>query len=116
MNMLEFLQIAQHSAKCFGTAVDRCDIQYIRLYDCTMARVWFDNKVVIDIEDSPVKIMGYNGGYGKYLITWRDNFNYKLIDEYDEEEWIELTHQRYMELLEKEDHEEYEKIMEDEGV
>lgn len=29
MNMMEFLQIAQHTASRIGTAIDRCDIHYL---------------------------------------------------------------------------------------
>ena len=116
MNMMEFLQIAQHSARCLGTAVDRCDIEYYSMDNYTAARVWLNDGRVFDISDSPKHIREYNGGEGDYLVTFRDSESYIPMDSYDEEEWIEFTHKRYMNYLEKEDYEKFMNIEEDQGV
>ena len=102
MNMMEFLQIAQHSAQRLGTAVDRCDIEYHQSDNCTAARVWLNDGQVFDITDSPKQILEYNGGKGDYLVRFRDE-RYKLMDEMDEEEFGLYIYHKYMDRLEAEE-------------
>lgn len=102
MNMMEFLQIAQRSASRMGTAVNRCDIEYFKPFNYTLARVWFDNGWIFDITDDLNDIQQYNGGKGDYLVKFRDE-RYKLIDEMDEEEFSTFVYHRYMDRLESEE-------------
>ena len=102
MNMMEFLQIAQHSASRMGTAVNRCDIDYLKSFNFTLARVWLDNGLIFDIVDDLNDIQQYNGGKGDYLVKLRDE-HYKLVDEMDEEEFGIFIYHKYMDRLEAEE-------------
>lgn len=102
MNMMEFLQIAQHTASRIGTAIDRCDIHYLDKRNYTIARVWLNNGWIFDIVDDPYDIQQYNGGKGQYLVKFRDE-RYKLIDEMDEDEFSQHIYQMYMDRLEAEE-------------
>lgn len=102
MNMMEFLQIAQHTASRIGTAVDRCDIHYLDKRNYTIARVWLNNGWIFDIVDDPYDIQQYNGGKGDYLVKFRNEF-YKLEDEMDEEEFSLYIYHKYMDHLEAEE-------------
>lgn len=102
MNMMEFLQIAQHTASRIGTAVDRVDISYIKLHNYTRARVWLNNGWIFDIVDDLNDIRQYNGGKGDYLVKFRNEF-YKLEDEMDEEEFGLYIYHKYMDRLEREE-------------
>lgn len=102
MNMMEFLQIAQNTASRIGTAIDRCDINYLDKYNFTIARVWLNNGWIFDIVDDPYDIQQYNGGKGQYMVKFRDKF-YKLMDEMDEEEFGLYIYHKYMDRLEAEE-------------
>lgn len=102
MNMMEFLQIAQHTASRIGTAIDRCDIHYLDKRNYTIARVWLNNGWIFDIVDDPYDIQQYNGGKGDYLVKFRNEF-YKLEDEMDEDEFSLFIYQKYMDRLEAEE-------------
>lgn len=102
MKMMDFVLIAQHTASRIGTAVDRCDINYVKDHNYTSARVWLNNGWIFDIVDDPYDIEQYNGGKGQYLVKFRDG-NYKLIDEMDEEEFGIFIYHRYMDRLEAEE-------------
>lgn len=102
MNMMEFLQIAQHTASRLGTAIDRCDINYLEKCNYTIARVWLNNGWIFDIVDDPYDIQQYNGGKGDYMVKFRDKY-YKLIDEMDEEEFSLFIYHKYMDRLEAEE-------------
>ena len=102
MNMMDFLQIAQHTASRIGTAVDRCDIEYLKAFNYTVARVWLNNGWIFDIVDDLNDIRIYNGGKGEYLIKFRDE-RYKLIDEMDEDEFSLFIYHKYMDRLEGEE-------------
>ena len=102
MNMMEFLQIAQHTASRIGTAIDRCDIHYLDKRNYTIARIWLNNGWIFDIVDDPHEIQQYNGGEGDYLVKFRNEF-YKLEDEMDEEEFGLYIYHKYMDRLEGEE-------------
>lgn len=102
MKMMDFVLIAQHTASRIGTAVDRCDINYVKNHNYTSARVWFTNGWILDIVDDLNDIRQYNGGKGQYLVKFRDE-KYKLIDEMDEDEFSLHIYQMYMDRLEAEE-------------
>lgn len=102
MNMMKFLQIAQHTASRIGTAVDRCDVSYNKEHNYTSARVWLSNGWIFDIVDDPYDIRQYNGGKGDYIVKLRDKY-YKLEDEMDEEEFGIYIYHKYMDRLEAEE-------------
>ena len=102
MNMMNFLQIAQHTASRIGTAIDRCDIHYLDKRNYTIARVWLNNGWMFDIVDDPYDIQNYNGGKGEYLVKFRDE-DYKLVYEMDEEEFGLYIYHKYMDRLEGEE-------------
>ncbi len=102
MKMMDFVLIAQHTASRIGTAVDRCDVRYVKNLNYTTARVWLNNGWIFDIVDDPYDIQQYNGGKGDYLVKFRNEF-YKLEDEMDEEEFGLFIHQKYMDRLEAEE-------------
>ena len=102
MNMMDFLQIAQHTASRIGTAVDRCDIEYNKVDNYTEARVWLNNGWIFDIVDDLNAIREYNGGKGDYLVELRDN-HYKIMDEMDEDEFGLFICRIYMDRLEAEE-------------
>ena len=102
MKMMDFVLIAQHTASRIGTAIDRCDIEYLKPFNCTVARVWLSNGWIFDIEDNLNAIREYNGGRGEYIVRFRDE-RYKLVDEMDEEEFSTYIHYKYMDRLEAEE-------------
>lgn len=102
MKMMDFVLIAQHSASRMGTAVNRCDVEYLKRFNYTIARVWFDNGWIFKITDDLNDIQEYNGGKGQYLVKFLDE-NYKLIDEMDEDEFGLFICQKYMDRLESEE-------------
>ena len=102
MNMMDFVLIAQHTASRIGTAVDRLDIAYVKNHNYTMARVWYSNGWILDIDDDLNDIREYNGGIGDYLVKLRDE-HYKLVDEMDENEFGIYIYQLYMDRLEAEE-------------
>lgn len=102
MKMMDFVLIAQHTASRIGTAIDRCDINYLDKVNYTIARVWLNNGWIFDIVDDPYDIQQYNGGEGDFMVKFRDEF-YKLEFEMDEAEFGEYIHRKYMDRLEAEE-------------
>ena len=102
MNMMDFLQIAQHTASRIGTAVDRCDVGYNKRYNYTSARVWLSNGWIFDIVDDINDIYAYNGGKGEFLVKLRDEY-YRLVDEMDASEFGLFIYHKYMDRLEGEE-------------
>ena len=102
MKMMDFVLIAQNTASRIGTAVDRCDVNYVKDLNFTTARVWLNNGWIFDIVDDPYDIQQYNGGKGDYLVKFRNEF-YKLENEMDEDEFSLFIHRMYMDRLEAEE-------------
>ena len=106
MNILKLVEIAEKSAHCMRTAIDRMDIQYNDVWNQLEARVWYDNKTIIDIiEINDVKHLFDipRGDYEVRLLYEASPMNYKVEKIYYQEDWCEFMYKLDMDNLESEE-------------
>lgn len=97
MTPLTMLKIAEKSAHCMRTAIDRFDWQYNPGLNSSTARVWYESGRIIDIVDGPF-IDGKE--YDVKEISLKTK---QLIDEYTDEDWEYYMYQKDLENAETEE-------------
>lgn len=88
MTPLTMLKIAEKSAHCMRTAIDRFDWRFHPDWNASTARVWYESGRIIDIVDGPI-IDGK-----EYDINEIDPKTYKVEESYTDEDWEEYMYQK----------------------
>lgn len=97
MTPLTMLKIAEKSAHCMRTAIDRFDWRFYPDWNVSRARVWYESGRIIDITDRPVMVDD------EYSVAEIDPETYKVIEEYDDEDWEYYMYQKDLENAEIEE-------------
>lgn len=97
MTPLTMLKIAEKSAHCMRTAIDRFDWHFYPDWNASMARVWYESGRIIDIVDGSI-IEGK-----EYDVREIDPMTYDIIEDYTNEDWEYYMYQKDLENAETEE-------------
>ena len=97
MTPLTMLKIAEKSAHCMRTAIDRFDWRFHPDWNVSTARVWYESGRIIDIVDGST----INGK--EYDINEIDPKTYKVEESYTDEDWEYYMYKKDLENAETEE-------------
>ena len=100
MTPLTMLKIAEKSAHCMRTAIDRFDWKFHPIWNASRARIWYESGRIIDIIDGPT-IDGKE--YDVIEVNELDNDEYEEIETYTDEDWEYYMYQKDLENAESEE-------------
>ena len=97
MTPLTMLKIAEKSAHCMRTAINRFDWRFISEWNTSTARVWYESGRIIDIVDGLI-IDGK-----EYDVREIDPMTYDIINVYIDEDWKYYMYLKDLENAEAEE-------------